>query len=134
MAAAKCTPAGLTGFFSLLVKAVICGWLVNIAVLLALCADDLAGKFMGVWFPMMTMMATGHEFAVANMMMIPAGILVAAHLTPIQVAQVGPDIASLGFSEMWINLIGVSIGNLLGGILFAVLIFGSLLRPNFYKT
>jgi formate/nitrite transporter len=134
IAAVKCSSPGFYAGISLFAKAIICGWLVNIAVLLAICADDVIGKILGIWFLMMTMMATGLEHAVTNMALISSGLLAASRLTPLQVAQVGPDIANLGWIEMWTgNLIGASLGNLLGGLLFAVLLYFTVVRKKKYN-
>lgn len=120
IAAVKCGDIGVAGFFSLMGSALAAGWLVNLGVLLALCADDAIGKIMGIWFPVMAMSASGLEHAVTNMYLIPAGLLTAGKLTPLQVAQVGPDVANLGWITMWTsNLIPVSIGNFIGGILLS---------------
>ncbi|HWQ64321.1 MAG TPA: formate/nitrite transporter family protein [Methanospirillum sp.] len=123
IATAKCSTMGLGGFFSLFVGSLAAGWLVNLGVLLALCADDVIGKIMGIWFPVMAMMASGLDHAVTNMYLIPAGLLTAGDLTPLQVAQVGPGIANLGWSTMWNNLIPASLGNLIGGLFFVGLLY-----------
>ena len=120
LATLKCGDIGVTGFLSLMGSALAAGWLVNLGILLALCADDAIGKIMGIWFPVMAMTASGLEHAVTNMYLIPAGLLTATKLTPLQIAQVGPDVADLGWSAMWTsNLIPVTLGNLIGGILFS---------------
>jgi len=41
-------------------------------VLLGICADDLIGKFFGIWFPIMAFVSSGFEHSVANMYFIPA--------------------------------------------------------------
>ena len=120
IAAAKCSAAGTGALFSLLLGSLAAGWLLNLGVLLALCADDVIGKIMGIWFPVMAMSATGLDHAVTNMYLIPAGLLTAGMLTPVQAALIGPDIAGLGWMTMWTSsLIVSSLGNLLGGLIFA---------------
>jgi formate transporter len=124
MAAVKCGYGSPSGILSLLGSAVVAGWMLNLGVLLALCADDAIGKIMGIWFPVMAMAATGVEHAITNMYLIPAGLLVAGQLTPLQVAAVGPGIADLGWISMWsANLIGATIGNLIGGLFFAGVLY-----------
>jgi len=123
IAAAKCSVGGVSGWLSLIGSSLAAGWLVNLGVLLALCADDVIGKIMGIWFPVMAMTASGLEHAVTNMYLIPVGLLTAGELTPLQVAQVGPDIANLGWSTMLWSLIPISIGNLIGGLFFAGLLY-----------
>lgn len=124
IASVKCANTGIAAMLSLLGCSLAAGWLINLGVLLSLCADDALGKIMGIWFPVMAMASTGLDHAVTNMYLIPAGILTASRLTPIQVAHVGPVIANLGWIEMvTANLIIVSIGNLLGGLVFAGLLY-----------
>ncbi|MFH0966701.1 MAG: formate/nitrite transporter family protein [Methanobacteriota archaeon] len=124
LASVKCGYVGSGALLSLLGSSLAAGWLLNLAVLLSLCADDAIGKIMGIWFPVMAMTATGLEHAVTNMYLIPAGILTASRLSPLQVADVGPIIVNLGWVEMWTtNIIVASIGNLLGGMIFAGLLY-----------
>lgn len=124
IASVKCSFIGTAGLLSLMGSALAAGWLLNLGVLLALCADDTFGKILGIWFPVMAMTASGTEHAVTNMYLIPAGLLTAAQLTPLQVATVGPAIANLGWISMWsTNLIGASIGNLIGSLFFTGFLF-----------
>ncbi|PWR72819.1 formate/nitrite transporter family protein [Methanospirillum lacunae] len=123
IATVKCSVMGLGGFFSLFLGSLAAGWLVNLGVLLALCADDVIGKIVGIWFPVMAMMASGLDHVVTNMYLIPAGLLTAGDLSPLQVAQVGPGITNLGWSTMWNNLIPASLGNLIGGLFFVGLLY-----------
>ena len=124
LASIKCGFGGAGAALSLLGSSLAAGWLLNLAVLLALCADDAFGKILGIWFPVMAMTSTGLEHAVTNMYLIPAGIMTASRLSPLQVADVGLIITNLGWVEMWTtNLIIVSIGNLLGGLVFAGFLF-----------
>ena len=62
-------------------KAVLCNWLVCLAVFLATSASDLTGKMVGIWFPISTFVAIGLEHSVANMFILPLGLLAAAPLT-----------------------------------------------------
>lgn len=118
LATERCGYLGFATVVSTFWKAVACGWLLNLAVLLAICADDALGKILGIWFPVMGMSAGGLEHAVTNMYLIPAGLLTATRLSPLEVSRIGPDISNLGFIEMWTNnLIPVTIGNLLGGLI-----------------
>lgn len=123
LAATKCSVSGISAVLSLFGKAFIAGWLVNIAIVMAICADDIFGKILGIWFPMVAMMATSSELAIANMTHLGAGVLTASSLSPLQIAQVGPAIANLGWVEIWTsNLIVTSVGNLVGALFFALLI------------
>jgi formate/nitrite transporter len=73
----KCTSSFGTQF----VKAVLCNWMVSIAVFLSGASNDLTGKLVGVWFPISTFVAIGLEHSVANMFIMPAALLLKVPLT-----------------------------------------------------
>lgn len=125
IAAGKVSYVGAMGMFSAFVKAICCNWLVNLAILLGICADDAIGKIVGIWFPIMAFVASGFEHCVANMYFIPAGIMTAPYLTADQVAAIGVEkIANLNWVTMWTNnIIIVTIGNIVGGLLFVGVIY-----------
>jgi formate/nitrite transporter len=116
---------GMAANWSAFVKAIGCNWLVNLAVLLGICADDLIGKFFGIWFPIMAFVSTGFEHCVANMYFIPAGLMTAPFLSADQIATIGAEkVASLTWVTMWTNnLIVVTIGNIIGGMVFVGVIY-----------
>lgn len=92
-----------TPFFQLLVKAIVCNWLVALAMWLAVAANTVSGKILGIWFPIMAFVAMGFEHCVANMFFIPTAIFY------------GADIS---WSSFFIhNLLPVTIGNIIGGSL-----------------
>jgi formate/nitrite transporter len=110
--------------WSLFLKAIGCNWLVNLAILLGICADDAVGKFFGIWFPIMAFVSTGFEHCVANMYFIPAGIMTAPYLTAEQAAGIGANLQSLSWATFVTNnLIVVTIGNIVGGLLFVGVIY-----------
>ncbi|KAL1514437.1 hypothetical protein AB1Y20_003536 [Prymnesium parvum] len=96
-AAKKCA----SSFGPTLVKAILCNWLVCLAVFLAGASDDLAGKMVGIWFPISTFVAIGLEHSVANLFLLPMGLLAGAKLS----------LADVIFK----NLIPVTIGNAIAG-------------------
>ena len=115
IAGAKTGYVGMMGFYSAFLKGIGCNWLVNLAILLGICADDAAGKFFGIWFPIMAFVSMGLEHSIANMYFIPAGILTAG-LT-------GTAITT-DWMSMWMqNLIPVTIGNIVGGMFFVGVIY-----------
>ena len=116
---------GMAATWSCFLKAIGCNWLVNLAVLLGICADDLIGKFFGIWFPIMAFVSTGFEHCVANMYFIPAGLMSAPFLNAEQIATIGADkLASLTWVTMWTNnLIVVTIGNIVGGLFFVGVLY-----------
>lgn len=112
---------GAAGLWSCFMKAIGCNFLVNIAILLAITADDVIGKFFGIWFPIMAFVSTGFEHCVANMYFLPAGKFLCDWYPTVIAKQGGLLLANggLSWSDVWIwNLIPVSIGNIFGGFLF----------------
>jgi formate/nitrite transporter len=104
MAVHKCFGATFGQKF---VKAILCNWMVSIAVFLAGATSDLAGKLVAVWFPISTFVAIGLEHSVANLFILPAAMLLKAPI-------------SLGV--VMSNLIPVVLGNAVAG---AVVVAGS---------
>ena len=119
IASAKVSYVGLMGMWSAFLKAIACNWLVNLAILLGICADDLVGKFFGIWFPIMAFVSSGFEHCVANMYFIPAGIFTQGFITDVTKIN-----ANLNYVTMWTNnLIIVTIGNIVGGLLFVGVLY-----------
>jgi len=112
---------GAAGLWSCFWKAIGCNYLVNIAILLALCADNVIGKFFGIWFPIMAFVASGFEHCVANMYFLPAGIFL-TRWHPEVINEVGGLLAQnggIGWGDMWFwNILPATIGNIVGGFLF----------------
>jgi formate/nitrite transporter len=113
--------AGSAGFWSCFWKAIGCNYLVNIAIMLAITADNVVGKFFGVWFPIMAFVASGFEHCVANMYFLPTGLFL-VHWHPEVIANIGGLLAQNGgltWADIWLrNLIPATIGNIVGGFLF----------------
>ncbi|MEN6519380.1 MAG: formate/nitrite transporter family protein [Methanospirillum sp.] len=120
---AKISYFGTAGLWSAFLKGIGCNWLVNLAVLLGICADDLIGKFFGIWFPIMAFVSSGLEHSIANMMFIPAALMTQPYLTEAQIATL-PGIANLNWVTMWTqNIIPVTLGNIVGGMIFVGLLY-----------
>ena len=103
LAAATVVSKCASSFGQAVVKAVLCNWLVCLAVFLATSSYDLAGKMVGIWFPISTFVAIGLEHSVANLFILPLGLLAGAPLTVSDV--------------LLKNLLPVTIGNALSGAL-----------------
>ncbi|HYK74880.1 MAG TPA: formate/nitrite transporter family protein, partial [Pseudoneobacillus sp.] len=84
-----------------------CNWLVCLGVWLAYGADDIGGKILAIWFPIMGFVAIGFQHVVANMFVIPAAIF-AGHFT---------------WVDYFANFVPVVIGNVIGGGVFVALIY-----------
>jgi len=125
IAIAKVSYVGMVGMWSAFLKAIGCNWLVNLAILLGICADDLIGKFFGIWFPIMAFVSTGFEHSIANQYFISAGLLTTPFLTANQTASIGAaKLASLTWVTFWTNnMIIVTIGNIVGGLFFVGVIY-----------
>merc|ERR1711948_60080 len=88
-------------FGKALVKAIMGNWMVCMAVFLSEAARDLGGKMVGIWFPISAFVAMSMEHSVANMFLLPAGILSGA---PVSIAKM-----------VMKNWIPVAIGNAIAG-------------------
>jgi formate/nitrite transporter len=117
IAVAKVSYFGTAGMWSAFLKAIGCNWLVNLAILLGICADDLIGKFFGIWFPIMAFVSSGFEHSVANMYFIPAGLFV----TGIDPTKANAVLSWTTFFTN--NLIIVTIGNIVGALLFVGVLY-----------
>jgi formate/nitrite transporter len=60
--------------WQIFLRAVGCNWLVCLAVWMALGAEDIAGKILAIFFPIMAFVAMGFDHVVANMFFLPAAI------------------------------------------------------------
>jgi formate transporter len=60
--------------WQIFLRAVGCNWLVCLAVWMALGADDIGGKVLAIFFPIMAFVAMGFDHVVANMFFLPAAI------------------------------------------------------------
>ncbi|MBQ1993248.1 MAG: formate/nitrite transporter family protein [Lachnospiraceae bacterium] len=113
--------------FRAVCSGILCNILVCIAVLMATAAKDIAGKVWAIFFPIWAFVIGGWEHCVANMFYIPAGIIAstnakylakAEELYGITSAQIAEHVNIGGFVS---NLIPVTIGNILGGMVFVAL-------------
>jgi len=62
-------------------RAIGCNWLVCLAVWMALAAEDVAGKILAIFFPIMAFVAMGFDHVVANMFFLPAAIFAGVDIT-----------------------------------------------------
>lgn len=101
-------------------RAIGCNWLVCLAVMMAVAAKDIAGKVLGIFFPIMAFVTSGFEHAIANMYFIPAGIFAKGFDKAVAASGLSGDaLGALNWGTMWTNnLITVTLGNLVGGAVF----------------
>lgn len=107
-----------------IVSGILCNILVCAAVLMALCAKDITGKLLASFFTIMLFVTAGFEHCVANMYYITAGLIAKLNPAYVQLAmeQYGyttEQLSVLNISNYLIgNLVPVTIGNILGGMVF----------------
>lgn len=106
---------------------ILCNILVCIATLKATAAKDIAGKVWAIFFPIMLFVLCGFEHCVANMYYLIVGMLasmndkyvaVCEQLYGLNAADIGSTINIGGF---FANQIPVTIGNILGGMVFVAI-------------
>jgi formate/nitrite transporter len=95
---------GHAGMITVFVKAILCNWMVCLAIVAAMTTNSTIGKIACAYMPVFIFFAQGFEHTVVNMFLIPTGMMMGAKIT---------------VSEWWLwNQIPVTIGNLVGGFVF----------------
>jgi formate/nitrite transporter len=95
---------GGAGLLTVFVKAILCNWMVCLGVVMAMSSTSTVGRIAGAWMPILIFFAQGFEHSVVNMFVIPAGMLMGAKVS---------------LADWWLwNEIPVTLGNLVGGLLF----------------
>lgn len=109
--------AGLSGMITLFVRAILCNWMVCLAVMMGQASTSTAGKILGCWLPIVIFFEQGFEHSIVNMFAIPEGMMLGAHVSMVQ---------------WWVwNEIPVTLGNLVGGFVFTGLaLFLTFRTPN----
>jgi formate/nitrite transporter len=109
-------------FLEAFCRAIACNWLVCLAVWLAIAGKDAVSKIFGVYFPIMTFVASGFEHSVANMYLIPIGLFLKGNAAVVVAANTSGlawPVDSLTWSSFLIgNLLPVTLGNIVGGAFF----------------
>jgi formate/nitrite transporter len=90
--------------WEIFLRALGCNWLVCLAVWMAFAAEDVAGKILAIFFPIMAFVAMGFDHVVANMFFLPAAIFMGV-----------PDITWWDAVHNWIFAFA---GNLVGATIF----------------
>lgn len=107
IAAAKCN----LSFSAAFVRGILCNWLVCLAVFMVTAARDIPGKLLACYVPIMTFVASGFEHSIANMYYIPAALFISS-------ATSSPDPALNWYNFFVANLLPVTLGNIVGGVIF----------------
>jgi formate/nitrite transporter len=95
---------GSAGLLAVFTKGILCNWMVSLAVVAAFMSTSFSGKMIAIWGPTLLFFSQGFEHAVVNMFLIPVGMLLGANI-------------SVPTWWLW-NQIPVTLGNLVGGMLF----------------
>lgn len=111
-AAAKCS----LSFGDAFLRGILCNVLVCIAVWISFAAKDIAGKIVGLFFPIMVFVLCGFEHCVANMYYLMAGIF-AKGVDAYAAAgtEAGVDLSAINGAGIARNLLSSSLGNIVGG-------------------
>jgi len=98
-------------------RAILCNWLVCLAVWMAVSARTVVGKIFAIFFPIMAFVASGFEHSIANMYFIPMGLALKGQAL-IEAS------ANLSVGGMIVkNLIPVTLGNIIGGAFFVATLY-----------
>jgi formate/nitrite transporter len=95
-------------FVQAFLRGILCNILVCLAVIMAVSSRTMFGKILGIYFPIMVFVLSGYEHSIANMYFLPAGLLAEGRFFA-------------GFGSMFANLVPVTLGNIVGGLLVVVL-------------
>lgn len=106
-------------------RGILCNWLVCLAIWMASSSRHVIGKIFAIFFPIMTFVASGYEHSIANMYFLTNGLFL-KH-TPAVVAASGLTADQLSHFTwqtcLFNNLIPVTLGNVVGAMVFVVLLF-----------
>jgi len=117
-------------FENAFVMGVACNILVTLAVLISMTAKDTFGKIAGAFVPVAFFVFAGYEHSIANMYYVPAGIFAASITRYYENAMAqGIDMSNLNvLGFMTGNLLPVTLGNILGGVVVSLIMWFSYLK------
>ena len=118
IAAAKCA----LPFWSAFLRGLLCNVLVCMAVWMASAGRSVTDKAVAIVFPISAFVAAGFEHSIANMFLIPLGMLISSFGIP---AASIPPVTMYGFLH---NLAAVILGNIAGGSLLVGLVYHVIYR------
>jgi formate transporter len=91
-------------FWEAFIRGILCNVLVILAIIMATIAKDIISKILCCLLPVMVFVASGFEHCIANMYLIPLG-------------QLAQGVTGTGLLNMFHNVIPVTLGNIVGGVL-----------------
>jgi len=108
------------GFF----RGILCNWIVVLAVWMSMAATDIIGKVWAIFFPIMTFVAAGFEHSVANMYFMSLGLMLKGNTAAVTAAGLSDQaLGAVSLGGFFSNLIPVTLGNMVGGILFVAVFY-----------
>lgn len=113
MAEAKCSLPFYEAFF----RGVLCNILVCLGVWMAMGGKTITDKILAIIFPITLFVAAGFEHSIANLFIIPMGLLI-NHFSDVQKAT-----QHLNLSGMLNNIVPVLLGNIVGGSILVGLMY-----------
>lgn len=104
---------------------VLCNWLVCAVVWMTYAAKDVASKVLAGFFGIFLFVCTGFEHSVANMGYLFSGLFNKANPVFLEAAhKTASDISAINLPNIFLNnLLPVTIGNILGGLIFVGAIY-----------
>lgn len=110
-------------FLQAFARGIMCNWLVCLAVWMAVSARTVIGKVWAIFFPIMAFVASGFEHSVANMFFIPMGLVMKGQTAIVTAAGLADKLSHLTIGGMVMNLIPVTLGNIVGGAFFVATLY-----------
>jgi len=128
------------GFTEAFIRGIFCNIFVCMAVWTAIAAKDTAGKILGIAFLIAAFVGSGYEHCVANMFIITEGLIAKAHYLAMDgatlesVAHLGhttvAKLENLNLAGFANNLIPVTLGNIVGGLIFVGIVGFASHKPD----
>ena len=116
-------------FGEIFFRAILCNWLVALAVWLAGGASEVINKVIVLWIPIMAFVTGGFEHCIANMFFFSAGLL--AKLDGAVAGNMNPTLlANLDISGCVANLVPATLGNIVGAVLMVGMLYYSAYRKK----
>ena len=112
-------------------RGILCNWIVVLAVWMSMAATDVIGKLFACFFPIMLFVASGFEHSIANMYFMAMGMFVKGSEAVVTAANLAPEkLAAVTMGGFFHNLIPVTIGNMVGGILFVAVFYYAVFKTK----